>query len=52
MEFEVYIEVIFYFKGFQFDYFIEWVVFIGYIFLIFELDGIFWNIFDNEILIF
>ncbi len=50
-ELEAYIEAIFHFKGFQPDHSIERVVPTGHIFLIFELDGIPRNTFDNETLI-
>ena len=47
---QAYIEAIFHFKGFQPDHSIERVVPTGHIFLIFELDGIPRNTFDNETL--
>lgn len=47
---QTYIEAIFHFKGFQPDHSIERVVPTGHIFLIFELDGIPRNTFDNETL--
>lgn len=49
-ELQAYIEAIFHFKGFQPDHSIERVVPTGHIFLIFELDGIPRNTFDNETL--
>lgn len=45
---QAYIEAIFHFKAFQPDHSIERVVPTGHIFLIFELDGIPRNTFDNE----
>ena len=47
---QAYIEAIFHFEGFQPDHSIERVVPTGHIFLIFELDGIPRNTFDNETL--
>lgn len=45
-----FIEAIFYFKGFQPDHSIERVVPTGHLFIIFELDGIDRNTFDNTTL--
>lgn len=45
-----YIESIFYFKGFKPDHSIERVVPTGHFFIIFELDGLERNTFDNETL--
>ncbi|MEB3345743.1 helix-turn-helix domain-containing protein [Aquimarina gracilis] len=47
---EDYVESIFYFKGFQPDHSIERVVPTGHLFIIFELDGIERNTFDNQTL--
>lgn len=47
---QAYVEAIFHFKGFQPDHSIERVVPTGHIFLIFELDGIPRNTFDNDTL--
>ncbi len=48
---EAFIESIFYFKGFQPDHSIERVVPTGHLFIIFELDGIERNTFDNQTLV-
>ncbi|MFP2996340.1 DUF6597 domain-containing transcriptional factor [Spongiivirga sp. MCCC 1A20706] len=46
--FSTYIESIFYYKGFMPDHSIERVVPTGHLFIIFELDGIERNTFDND----
>lgn len=48
--FDQYIESIFHFKGFQPDHSIERVVPTGHLFIIFELDGMTRNTFDNDTL--